>query len=535
MADPRSRINRRKFLHYAAGGSLVSLLAACTFAGPAAPTSAPAPASGGAPTAPPQTAPTAARSSGSRSITVVQAADVPNLDPSRNLVVHVYTVADNVLDTPTYLDSDMKLQPRLATRWKRVDDTTWEVKFRTGVKFHDGTPFDTAAVKASWDYQTASTAGSKTFFNNWASLDAVDASTVHVKTRAADPYFPNTLSRLWIFSPNDLKDPSVFGRKLTGTGPFKLTDFAQGQQITLAANGDYWGGAPKLDGVILRAAPEPSARTAMLQAGQADIVVNLPVEQAQQVQSSDQLRLAAVTGLRGVPLMIDTRTGPPLSDVRVRQAMNYAVDKDSIIKSILGGFAQQQPATISPLVEGHSAAVQPYAYDPDKARQLLSDAGYGSGFEIDFHHPTGRWMKDAEAAQAIAQMLGKVGIKANLQTAEYSTFFGTWSKGDYHGMSMIGVTAPDGAPMSLYTLFLYAKGAWPFSWTDPMMDSLIEKAQSTLDQASRVATLGQLEQFVHDNAPFVFTWEQKDLYGVNKALNWQPPANEIMHLWTATF
>src|SRR5207244_612939 len=135
---------------------------------------------------------------------------------------------------------------------------------------------------------------------------------------------------------------------------------------------------------------------------------------------------------------------------------------------------------------------------------------------------------------AIAQMLGKVGIKANLQTAEYSTFFGTWSKGDYHGMSMIGVTAPDGAPMSLYTLFLLSKGAWPFSWTDPMMDSLIEKAQSTLDQPSRVATFGQLEQFVHDNAPFVFTWEQKDLYGVNKALNWQPPANEIMHFWTAT-
>jgi len=547
MSDDRSHLNRRKFLQYAgiglAGGTLVSLLAACSSA------AAPTPATG-APTAaatPAQAAPTssgaaskpattaAPSSTGAKPITVVQAADVPNLDPSRNLVVHVYNVADNVLDTPTYLDRNLKVQPRLATSWNAVDDATWEVKFRTDAKFHDGTPFDTSAVKASFDYQTDSAAGSRTFFANWASLDVVDASTVRVKTKAPEPYFPNTLSRLWIFSPADLKDPTVFGSKMTGTGPFKLTEFTQGQQIAITANSTYWGGAPKINGVVYRAAPEASARTAMLQAGQADVVVNLPVEQAKQVESSDQLRLGAVTGLRGVPLMIDTRSGPPLSDVRVRQAMNYAVDKDAIIKNILGGYAQQQPATISPLIEGHNPDIQPYAYDPEKAKQLLSDAGYANGFDMEFHHPTGRWMKDAEAAQAIAQMLGKVGIKANLLTAEYSTFFSTWSKGDYKGMSMIGVTQPDGTAVSLFNLFLYSKGAWPFSWTDPQMDTLIEKARSTLDQNARIAAFHQLEQYIHDNAPFLFTWEQKDLYGINKSLKWEPSSNEFMHFWDATF
>lgn len=538
MSDRPSHLNRRQVLRLAgiglAGGSLISLIGACAPAAPPAPAGAPTspPAK---PAAPTQAAPAAGKPAGNASITVVQAADVPNLDPSRNNVIHVFNVADNVLDTPTYLDRSLKVQPRLATGWTAKDDTTWEVKFRSGVKFHDGTGFDTSAVKASFDYQSASDAPSRSFFTNWASLDVVDATTVSIKTRAPEPYFPNVLSRLWIMSPADINNPSVFGTKMNGTGPFKLSEFSQGQQITITANGEYWGGAPKVGTVIFKAAPEASARTAMLQASQADVVVNLPVEQAKQIDSSGQLRLAAVPGLRAVPLMIDQRTGPPLTDLRVRQAMNHAVDKDAIIKNILGGYAQQQPATISPLIEGNAPDVRPYAYDPDKAKQLLSDAGYAGGFEIDFHHPTGRWMKDAEAAQAIAQMLGKVGIKANLLTAEYSTFFGTWSKGDYRGMSMIGVTNPDGAPNSLFNLFLYSKGSWPFSWTDARLDMLIEKARSTMDQAARVATYRELEQYVHDNAPWLFLWEQKDLYGINKSLKWEPSSNEIMHYWDASF
>src|SRR5437868_9332019 len=193
MSDDRSHVNRRKFLHYAgaglAGGSLLSLLAACSPAAAPGVTSAPT-TTGAAPT---QVGPATTSSTGTKSITVVQAADVPNLDPAHNLVVHVYNVADNVLDAPTYLDRNLKIQPRLATSWNAVDDSTWEVKFRTDAKFHDGTPFDTAAVKASFDYQTASTADSRTFFANWASLDVVDASTVRIKTKAPEPYFPNTL------------------------------------------------------------------------------------------------------------------------------------------------------------------------------------------------------------------------------------------------------------------------------------------------------------------------------------------------------
>lgn len=468
-------------------------------------------------------------------VVVVQSADVANLDPSRALVIHTFNVGHNVLDTLAYLDRGMKVQPRLATSWTAVDEKTWDVKLRTGVKYHDGSAFDAAAVKASFDYQTAQDAASRTFFLSWESMEVVDPATIRVKTRNPDPFFPNVLTRVWVFAPADLKDPSVFSSKLTGTGPFKLTEWVKGDRIVLTANPEYWGGAPKIGRAVFRAAPESSARVAMLQAGQADIIVNLPVEQAKLIEADDRLRLAAVQSLRTAPIMIDQRTGGPLTDVRVRQAMNYAVDRDSIIRNILGGHAAQQPATISSLLEGHNPNVKPYEFDQNKARQLLQDAGHANGFEITFHHPTGRWMKDAEVSQAVAQMLSRVGIKANLETAEYSTFFGTWSKGEYRGMTMIGVTNPDGAPSSLFNLFLYSKGAWPFSWTEEKLDRMIEEARATMDRDKRIKLYQEMDQYVHDNAPWIFMHEQKDLYGVNKAFKWEPSPVEFIYLWDASF
>jgi peptide/nickel transport system substrate-binding protein len=533
----------------------LGLAAACSAAGPPpAPTAVPAAKPAPAPTAAPAVQPTAPAAapakpaapaptqaaapvaSGARNeLVVVQSADVPSLDPAKNLVIHVFNVAQNVLDTATYLDRDLKVEPRLATSWKSTDDTTWEVKFRRGVKFHDGTPFNAQAVKASFDYQSAADTPARSFFTNWSSLDVVDESTVRIKTKAPEPYFPNVLSRLWIFSPADLKDPNTLGTSLNGTGGYKLTEFVKGDHITLVANPDYWAGAPKIQKVVFRAAPEASARVAMLQAGQADVIVNLPVEQSKVIESDNRLRVATVLGLRAVPLMIDQRKGAPLSDLRVRQAMNYAVDREAIIKNILGGFAAQQPATISPLIEGNDKDVKPYPYDPDKAKQLLAAAGYASGFEINFYHPTGRWMKDAEAAQAIGQMLSKVGIKTNLRTLEYSTFFTNWSKGEFDGMTMIGVTNPDGAPSSLFNLFLYSKGSWPYSLTDPKLDQLIEKARSTMDRDERTRTFSEIEKFVHDQAAWIFLWEQKDIYGVSKTLKWEPAPNEMIYLWDASF
>jgi len=536
---------------------LAALLVACAPAAPPAATAPPAPKATAAPAGPtptaaapakPAAAPTqaavaptqaaqapATKPAGKDELVVVQSADVAALDPTRGLLIHVFNVAQNVLDTPAYLDRNLKVQPRLATSWNAIDEKTWEVKLRSGVKFHDGAPFDAAAAKASFEYQTAADAASRTFFLNWESVEVVDPTTMRVKTKNPEPYFPNSLTRLWIFSPNDLKDPSALSSKLNGTGPYKLTEFVKGDHITLTSNPEYFGGAPKIGRIVFRAAPEASARVAMLQAGQADVIVNAPVEQAKLIESNDKLRLAAVQGLRAVPIMIDQRTGSPLTDPRVRQAMNYAVDREAIIKNILGGYAAQQPATISPLIEGNNPNVKPYPFDPDKAKQLLREAGVPDGFQIEFHHPTGRWMKDNEVAQAVAQMLGRVGIKADLQTAEYSTFFGTWSKGDYRGMTMIGVTNPDGAPNSLFNLFLHSKGAWPFSWTDDRLDKMIEDARSTMDQANRVKIYQEMEQYIHDSAPWIFMYEQKDLYGVNKALKWEPSPHELIYLWDASF
>lgn len=523
--------------------SLVSVLAAAVFlvAGcsqstptPSAPEAPKAATSSGSSSAP-QSAPSAAQpAAGAKDeIVVVQSADVANLDPIKSNITHVFNVAQNVLDTLTYLDRQMKVQPRLATSWKAIDDTTWEVKLRSGVKFHDGTPFDASVVKVSYDYETAQDSPSRAYFSNWASMEVVDPTTIRVKTKAPEPYFPNVLARVYVMAPSDLKDTTAFAKTMNGTGAYKLSEFVKGDHITLVANKDYWGGAPKIGKVVFRSAPEASARVAMLQSGQADVIVNVPMEQAKLLDSDSRLRVAAIAGLRTIPFFFDAKT-PEFADVRVRQALNYAIDKESIIKNILGGYAVQQPGTISALMEGNNPDVKPYPYDPEKAKQLLAEAGYPNGFEMDLHYSSGRWMKDTEVAQAVAQMLGKVGVKAKLLTVEYSTYTTEWGKGQYRGISMIGTINPDGSP-NVYNLFLHSKGAFPFFFTSPQLDSMIDDARTVLDPATRIKKLQAIEKYVHDNAAWIFLYDQKDLYGVNKALKWEPSPNEMMYFWDASF
>lgn len=514
-------ISRREMLKLTLAGAAGLAAAAC--AGPPAPTP---------PTPTPTRAPAVPLK---KEVIVVQSADPPHLDPAMGLMIHVFNPAQNLMDTLSHLDHDLKVLPRLAISWKPLDDLTWEVKLREGVKFHDGRTCDAAAAKASFDYMTDKETPARTFFANWESLEVVNPSTIKVKTKKPEPYFPNVLTRFWVFPPDILQVKKEFGAKPVGTGPYKLVEYVRGERVTLEVNPNYWGPKPAIERVIFKAAPEASARVAMLQAGQADIIVNVPVEQAKIIEASEKLRLATVASLRRIPIMIDGRKGPPLSDKRVRQAMNYAVDKETIVKTILGGYAVVAPATISPLIEGYNPNVKPYPYDPDKAKALLKEAGWGDGFAVDFHHPTGRWMKDVEVAQAIGSQLGKVGIKTSLLTAEYSTFFGTWSKGEYSGMSMIGTTNPDGAPYSMYRLFLYSKGPWPFSVTDPKLDAMIEQAEATMDRDKRVKLYQEMEVFVQDLAPWIFTHDQKDIYGVNKALKWKPTPHELIYLWDASF
>jgi peptide/nickel transport system substrate-binding protein len=208
----------------------------------------------------------------------------------------------------------------------------------------------------------------------------------------------------------------------------------------------------------------------------------------------------------------------------VRQALNYAVDKESINRNIFGGRALIEVTTSHPSVLGHNTDLKPYPYDPEKAKALLAEAGYPNGFDIEFHHPNGRWLKDVEVAQAIGAMLEKVGIRPKLMGAEYNTFFTAWSKGELKGMAMIGILSQVDADRTAQ-LFLYSKGPNSLYSRDPNLDQRFEAAQ-VLDDAKREAALKDMEKYIHETAPWLFTYFQPDVYGASKKVTWTPPKNE---------
>ena len=462
----------------------------------------------------------------------MQPAEVRAFDPSASTLYHEQWVFRHIYDDMSWFDKEQKPDPKLALSWRNVDPLTWEIKLRTGVKFSNGEPFNADAVVESFKYLTRPEAVTRAGLATWTAIEKVDDATVNVKTTVPDPRFLGSLINVVVMPPGVLKsNPASLVEKPIGTGPYKLAEWVKGDRIVLEANADYWRGKPKIDRIIIKSAPEASARVAALQSGQADVISNVPPESVDLLDKGANTKVLPVTGLRNVTIIFDTRT-KPLDNVLVRRALNHAVDKESIIRNILGGRATIQTGTTHPLTPSHNNDLKPYAYDPQKAKQLLAEAGFPNGFEIEFHHPTGRWIKDVEVSQAVASMLEAVGVRAKLATGEYGTYISTWNKGEYGGMAMIG-TLNLVEPDEVLQRFLYSKGTWPHSVKDPKIDAFYESEAKELDPAKRTQILQEAEAYVNDQAYWLFLYFQGELYGANKRMKWTPPVNEHLIFWDA--
>jgi peptide/nickel transport system substrate-binding protein len=466
-----------------------------------------------------------------KSLTILQSSEPKALDPSGTFLSHEENVGTQVYDNLAWLDRDLKPDPKLAASWRNVSPLVWEVKLRTGVRFTNGEPFNADALIESFKYMTRPQSAQRARFTAWEAMERVDDFTVRIRTKAPDPRFLITLVQVQVMPPGLLKaNPGSLADRPIGTGPFKFVEWVKGERIVLEANDDHWRGRPKVDRLVFKAVPEAAARVAALQAGQADLILNVPPESVELLDRGANTKVISIPSTRNVTIIFDNRT-PPFNDARVRQAMNYAVDKDSLNRNILGGRALIQATPSHPLTFGHNAEVKPYPYDPQKAKELLAQAGYPNGFPTEFHHPTGRWLKDVEVAQAVAGMLEKVGVRSRLLTREYNTFFSTWAKGELKGMAMIGTLSQIDADRTVW-LFLHSKGNFPHYSKDPKLDALYDQAQ-TLDLAKRERLLKDMEVYIHQQAPWLFLYFQPDLFGANKKLKWAPPRNERLVLWDA--
>lgn len=462
-------------------------------------------------------------------ITLALGTEPSTLDPQTAQDGSERAVSRNIFETLLTRTPTGDLVPQLATGLPRqIDATTWEVTLRPDLKFSDGKPLDAAAVAASInrivDPKTASR--QRPFFLGIKQAEAVDAVTVKVHTNGADPALPARLSWLTIVSPAAAADGSL-SQKPVGSGPYVLTEWSKGNRIVLTKNPNYWN--PKAVGNVDRATyrfvAEPGTRLSGLRAGDFDFITNLLPE--------DTKRVAKAVTLKGtdLPFVSLNALKGLTADVRVRQALNYAVDKKALANDLYGGYASvSHGQLLAPGWFGYDASIKPYPYDPKRATELLKAAG-AHGKSIDLYAPSGRWLKDKELAETIAAYWEAAGLKVNFRVLAWAEYLDALNKNRVPTEAQISSSHSNQLLDADRTLSAYyAEGGVAAANDNAELKKLIEDARQEADPAKRQALYSKALQIGRDQAYLVFLLDGGEIFGLSKRVEFSPRVDGLIPL-----
>ncbi len=477
-------------------------------------------------------------------VVVVQSGEAATLDWHMHCDKNAHEPDRQIFDTLLRRNlKTLQLEGNLAESWRAVNDTTWQFKLKRNVKFHNGEPFDAAAVKFSIERMLNPKQGApgRTSIATIDHVDAIDPYTVNVVTKAPFPLLPVRMSpghcgTVGIVPPKYLAQvgDAGFAVKPVGTGPYKFVEWVKDERLVLEANKDYHRGPPAIERLIFRPVPELTTRVAALLAGQADLVSDIPPDQTGKIQQSGTAKVEIST-LGGFVIMVKMTNylmPGPWQDVRVRKAINYAIDMDTIIKTVLEGHGHVLGVPLEKEAFGFNPSIKWYGYDPERAKALLREAGYPNGFEMTLHAPNRRYMNDIEVMQAMAQMLDKVGIKAKVEVWEQSIYTTKWRKRELLPAYM---TAWGGAGVfdgDLLTSSLHSKSALAI-FKNEALDKMLEEAQATNDPERRKAIYWKAQELILEEAPIIKAYQQAHIFGVSNRLDWKPWVDNMLFLYDA--
>jgi peptide/nickel transport system substrate-binding protein len=358
-------------------------------------------------------------------ITISQPAEATTMDPGRSTQVLTVNYFYNLYDTLTRWDSSLRLQPGLATSWKNVNETTWEFTIRQGVKFHDGAPLTVEDVKATLERNLQP--GKTVVQPGFATIEAVQVvnpTTIRVSTKRPDPLLLVRMAQMGaqILPARLTTDDGVkeLARRPVGTGAYRFVEWVKDERLVMEANREWWGWegkAPAIDRVVWKPIPEDFPRIVALEKGEADIITNVPPDRIKSIADGRATQIFSVPSSRIVTLSINS-TQPPLADKRVRQALHYALDINSIIRNLYAGQGKPFSGRVADTDFGYNATLKPYPFDPAKAKQLLAQAGRPGGIDVSLHAGSGTMVNDKFLLETIADMWGKVGIRARIDMME---------------------------------------------------------------------------------------------------------------------
>ena len=461
--------------------------------------------------------------------------DARSLDPVLTMDATTIRVLRHIYDGLFFRDHDMKVIPELAKSYEFDNNLTWVIKLRKGIKFHNGEPFNARAVKFTIDFilDPANKALTNTLVNRIERVDVVDDYTIKITTKVPFVTLLENLIEVFIAPPKLAQEKGMkyLAENPVGTGAYKLKSWSKDREIVLVKNEQYWKGVPRIDKIIVRVIPEVGPRVSALVVGEVDIIPDVPPHLIQQVNSSGVASVKGVPARRIIFIALDNLNKGPMQDVRVRQALNYGVDVDEIISTVMEGYATRTPGPLTPINKGFDATLKPYPHDPEKAKSLLKEAGYGDGLNLTLHSCQGRYLKDKEFAQAIAAQLAKIGVNVKVQFHEWGTYLKLVKSHKAGDMHVLGRSDRELEGGIMYAWFK-SKASW-VTFSDPEVDKALDKAMPVVEPGARQAGFNELQRTIQKAAPWIFLWEQHDLYGVSNRLDWTPRADEQFYLFDA--
>ena len=461
---------------------------------------------------------------------VAQIAEPKSLDPHAVTAVNDFRILMNVYDgLVRYKPGSLEVEPALAESWTVSDDgTVYTFTLRDGVTFHDGSALDAEAVKFNFDrmldeshpFHDTGPFPLSFFFGSVDIVEAPDPKTVVFRLK--EPYAP-FLSNLayptgLIVSPAAVEEHGEdFGRNPSGTGPFKFVEWESNAKVVVEANPDYWGGAPDLKAVVFRPITDANTRVAEMLSGGIDVMVEVPPDNLSTFADDASYTVFEQAGPHLWFLILNAKEGP-MADRKVRQAVNYAIDKKALVENVLQGTAAIAAGPTPPAVAwAYNEALEPYPHDPEKAKALLKEAG-AEGASLTFYVTEGgSGMLDPIAmGSAIQADLAEVGLDVTIETYEWNTFLGKVNPGlegkaDMAEMAWM-TNDPDTLPyLALRTDAFPDKGGFNSGYySNPKVDTLLEDARKATDQAERARLYKEMQEIVHEDAPWAFiaNWKQ---------------------------
>ncbi len=468
-------------------------------------------------------------------LVIAQSEDPFSLDPVENKGAKAVGIMRSIYDTLTQRDPVGPIQPLVAESWEIVDDTTWRFKLRKGIKFTNGEELTGESVQASLQVLRDAESQYAQDFTLIERIDLLDPYTIEIHTTEPWRGLLTQLATLNLLPPAYLAEHghAYLNQHGVGSGPYKLVEYVRDEYVKLEANEDYWQGPPKIKTVIYRVIPEPSTQIAALLAGEVDMIDKVLPDQVELVEKTPGIELVSMPIFRTVILYMDNRHGGPFADKRVRQAMNYAVDVDSIIEYVLGGRGTRVATFAIPAWEAYDPSIEPYPYDPEKAKELLAEAGYPDGFTTDLQIAIGDHFP-VDSAEIVANQLGKVGVTANVVTLEKGAHLDKLKahKGDppFFFLSLGGVKT---SVAHIAFTALSCEGRWS-DHCNPEMDALIAEAMSAMDPAKYAEVCKKIQELAKEEAPYVWLWQHHAIWAYKDRFHdWQPRADQYIAAYGA--